>query len=115
MDEVSEHIKQAREHALVGHYDDSETYYAGALRGVHQILRIQEPEGKRKWRESIGLLSKELDLVKSLSSTLTFFQGGTSDMQYSHVSKEPGVWLLPTAMDNKRFSEFVQVSTMYNW
>ncbi len=53
--EVSENVKQARESALVGSYDDAKVYYSGAIQGVQQLLKqSQEPDKKQKWKQ-VGL------------------------------------------------------------
>jgi len=50
--EISENVKQAREQALVGNYDDSKVYYAGAIQGIQQLLKMtQEPDKKQKWSQ----------------------------------------------------------------
>ena len=50
--EVSENVKQAREQALVGNYDDSRVYYTGAIQGVQQLLKVTpEPDKKQKWKQ----------------------------------------------------------------
>ena len=52
MEEVAENVKQAREQALMGNYDDAKVYYAGAIQAVHLLLKqIYEPDAKLKWRE----------------------------------------------------------------
>ena len=50
--EVSENVKQAREQALVGKYDESKVYYTGAIQGVQQLLKVTpEPDKKQKWKQ----------------------------------------------------------------
>ena len=52
LQEVSENVKQARETALVGNYEDSKVFYAGAIQGVQQLLKhTPEPDNKQKWRQ----------------------------------------------------------------
>ena len=52
LDEVTGNVKQAREQALVGNYDDSKVYYIGAIQGVQKVVRLTyNPETKQKWRE----------------------------------------------------------------
>ena len=49
---VTVNVKQAREHALVGNYDDAKVFYAGAIQGVQKVLKItHDSETKRKWQE----------------------------------------------------------------
>lgn len=50
--EISENVKQARENALVGNYDESNVFYKGALQGVQQILKTTpDPDMKQKWKQ----------------------------------------------------------------
>ena len=49
---VTTNVKQAREKALVGNYDDSKVYYVGAIQGVKKVLKqTHDPETKQKWQE----------------------------------------------------------------
>lgn len=49
---MSEDVKQARELALMGNYEQANTYYYGTIQSVQQILKqIHEPDQKQKWRE----------------------------------------------------------------
>ena len=49
---ITENVKQARELALMGDYDDAKVYYSGAVQGMQLILKqVQEPDRKQKWRE----------------------------------------------------------------
>ena len=51
-DEISENLKQAREQALVGSYEDAKVYYTGVVQGIQQMLKqMREPDKKQKWRE----------------------------------------------------------------
>ena len=51
-EEIAENIKQARESALMGSYEDAKVYYSGAVQGVQQMMKhIYEPDKKQKWRE----------------------------------------------------------------
>ena len=50
--EISENVKQAREHALVGNYDDSKVFYSGAIQGVQHLLKqTLDPDKKQKWKQ----------------------------------------------------------------
>ena len=49
---VTGNVKQAREQALVGNYDDSKVYYVGAIQGVKKVIKqTHDPETKQKWQE----------------------------------------------------------------
>ena len=51
-EEISENVKQARELALMGSYEDAKVFYSGAVQGVqHMLKQIREPDKKQKWRE----------------------------------------------------------------
>lgn len=51
-EKVAEDVKQARELALMGNYEDAKTYYSVAIQAVQQMLRqMHEPDKKQKWRE----------------------------------------------------------------
>lgn len=50
--EISENVKQARENALIGNYDDSNVFYKGALQGVQQMFKnTPDLDMKQKWKE----------------------------------------------------------------
>ena len=56
VEEISENVKEARELALVGNYENAKVYYSGAVQGVQQVLKqIHEPDKKQKWREVGGV------------------------------------------------------------
>lgn len=58
--QVSENVKQARENALVGCYDEAKVYYSGAIQGVQQVLKqTPEPDKKQKWKQ-VGCEALEL-------------------------------------------------------
>ena len=51
-DDISDNVKQAREQALVGNYDDAQVFYSGAIQAVQQLLKhTHEADKKQKWRE----------------------------------------------------------------
>ena len=55
VEDLTENVKQAREQALMGNYDDAKVYYSGAIQGMHLLLKqINEPDTKQKWREVLG-------------------------------------------------------------
>ena len=64
IDGVSGNVKQAREQALVGNYDESKVYYEGAILGVKKLLKqTHDPETKQKWQEV------RLTITKSIPSS----------------------------------------------
>ena len=49
---VTVNVKQAREQALVGNYDDAKVFYTGAIQGVQKVIKMtHDTETKRKWQE----------------------------------------------------------------
>lgn len=50
--EITDNVKQGREQALVGSYDDAKVFYSGAIQGIQRLIREkQEPELKDKWKQ----------------------------------------------------------------
>lgn len=50
--QITENVKQAREQALVGCYDDSKVFYGGAIQGIQQMMKEkQDPEMNEKWKQ----------------------------------------------------------------
>ena len=50
--EVSENVKQAREQALVGCYDESKVFYTGAIEGIQQLIKqTNDRDMKEKWKQ----------------------------------------------------------------
>ncbi len=53
-EEISENVKQARDNALVGNYDESNVFYKGALQGVQQMFKTTpDPDMKQKWKQVV--------------------------------------------------------------
>lgn len=49
---VTENVKQAREQALVGSYDDAKVFYGGAIQGIQQLLKEKDDQSmKEKWKQ----------------------------------------------------------------
>lgn len=48
--EITNNVKQAREQALSGLYDDAEIFYGGAIQDVQRMMK-QDPEKQLKWKE----------------------------------------------------------------
>ena len=49
--EVTENVKQAREQALLGSYDDAKVFYTGAIQGIQRLLAKQDQSTKEKWKQ----------------------------------------------------------------
>lgn len=54
--EVTENVKQAREQALLGNYDDAKVFYAGAIQGIQRLLALErhDQSSKEKWKQVRG-------------------------------------------------------------
>lgn len=48
--EITNYVKQAREQALLGLYDEAEIFYGGAIQDVQKMMK-QDPEKQLKWKE----------------------------------------------------------------
>lgn len=49
---VTEDVKQAREQALVGCYDDAKVFYSGAIQGIQQMMKEkQDQDTNEKWKQ----------------------------------------------------------------
>ena len=62
----------------------------------------------------MGLLNKELDLVKSLSATIASFKEGSAapvrhNFQEGPPSRDPDVWPPPTPADHTRLLTFYNI------
>ena len=131
--DITENVKQAREQALVGMYDEAKVYYSGAIQGIQRMMKDKlEPDLKDKWKQvarssqvcllnttitiymqALNMLDDELELVKSLTSTLASFKedpgiaagarqrssnAGREDHRAPH-SRDPDVWAPPTPLE----------------
>ena len=73
-EEIAENVKQARELALMGDYDDAKVYYSGAVQGVQLILKqIQEPDKKQKWREVRVVVTARVTVPSALIQPVCIF------------------------------------------
>lgn len=49
--EVSENVKQAREQALLGCYDEAKVFYMGATQSIQQLIKqTHDTDMKEKWK-----------------------------------------------------------------
>lgn len=123
--EISENVKQARENALVGNYEESNVFYSGAIQGVQQMFKTApDPDMKQKWKQVIkycsldlsfyslctllffqclNMLTDEQELVKSLSSTLSSFKEepgmAAGGARTSEQPRDRDVWPPPTPQE----------------
>ncbi len=50
--DVSEDVKQARDQALVGCYDEAKVYYTGAIQGIQELIKqTSDTNLKEKWKQ----------------------------------------------------------------
>lgn len=141
---VTENVKQAREQALVGCYDDAKVFYGGAIQGIQKMMKEkQDPDTNEKWKQvsysqnvvtarmllwitiwflqALGMLSDELELVSSLTSTLASFKedpsvaaGGAAGggrhkftaavskpEREDHHTRDPDIWPPPTPIESR--------------
>ena len=92
-DQILESIKRARELALIGNYDDSEVYYTSAITSFKQQRKGEKEDVQKQVTESVNMLTKEYELVKSLKSTLSSFKEDSSSKRHdvfdSYTPSEP--------------------------
>jgi hypothetical protein len=68
--EITESIKKGRELALIGNYEDAETYYLSA---ISTLKKHQQVTGSNQ-AGNVDMLTKEYELVSSLRATLASFK-----------------------------------------
>lgn len=50
--EVTDNVKQARDQALVGCYDEAKVFYSGAIQGVQKLMKEkQDQDMSDKWKQ----------------------------------------------------------------
>lgn len=122
LNEIAEHIREARQSALLGNYDASQVYYQGVLHEIHMLM--QKPEDpkyqitKQNLQKYRKLLDAEYEQVKELCNVLVTFKnyqptpayrgggalGGLQDDfsndQYEAPERDPDVWPPPPPPKN---------------
>lgn len=71
-------LKQARELALIGNYDESEIFYASVISSLSHLKKSESEEGDRQLTEAMNMLSQEYEQVKALKATLASFKEDSS-------------------------------------
>ena len=57
---VTENVKEARDKALLGCYDDSKVFYGGAIQGIQQLMKEeQDSDMSEKWKQVGSWLAKK--------------------------------------------------------
>lgn len=125
LNEIADHIKEARQSALLGNYDAAQVYYQGVLHEIH--LLMQKPEDtkyqitKQNLMKYRKLLDSEYEQVKEMSNVLVTFKnyqptpayrgnalgGGGHDHEFSNdqyeaPERDPDVWPAPPPKNNYR-------------
>ncbi len=122
LNEIADHIKEARQSALLGNYDAAQVYYQGVLHEIQSLM--QKPEDTKyqitkanllKYRK---LLDNEYEQVKEMCNVLVTFKnyapasayrgnvamGGVQDDysndQYEAPERDPDVWPPPPPQKN---------------
>ncbi len=122
LNEIADHIKEARQSALLGNYDAAQVYYQGVLHEIQTLM--QKPEDTKynitkanllKYRK---LLDSEYEQVKEMCNVLVTFKnyaptsgyrgngaiGGIQDDysndQYEAPERDPDVWPPPPPQKN---------------
>lgn len=122
LNEVADHIKEARQSALLGNYDAAQVYYQGVLIEIQHLM--QKPEDpkhnitKQNLQKYRRLLENEFEQVKEMCNTLVTFKnyaptpayrgggaiGGLQDDfandQYEEPQRDPDVWPPPPPPKN---------------
>lgn len=77
-EETLSSLKQARELALIGNYDESEIFYASVISSLNHMKKSESEEGDRQLTEAMNLLTQEYEQVKALKATLASFKEDSS-------------------------------------
>lgn len=114
--EIAEHIKEARESALLGNYDASQVYYQGVLHEIQLLMQKHDDKfqiPKQNLQKYRRLLDIEYEQVKEMCNVLVTFKnyapspsayrggaiGGMQDdfvnHQYEAPERDPDVWPPP--------------------
>lgn len=77
--EMTQHLKEARQSALLGNYDGSLVFYEGVMHEIHQLIQSNYEDQKLKINKQTLLkyrkmIEIEQDQVKELQSSLSIFK-----------------------------------------
>jgi katanin p60 ATPase-containing subunit A1 len=109
--EVVQHIKEARQIALLGNYEASQLYYQGVLHEVQQLINSTNtdpsaPIPKQQWQKYKKQLENEYEQIKELGNVILTFKNyiptpysssaANQDDQYDMMpERDPDIWPPP--------------------
>jgi katanin p60 ATPase-containing subunit A1 len=90
IEEVWNHLKDARQSALFGNYDASQVYFEGVMHELHQLIQQSDEKSqvpKQTLMRYRKLVEAEYEQVKEISSSLNIFRNFTpKPVLYSQMS-----------------------------
>lgn len=115
--EVVDHIKEARQSALLGNYDASQVFYQGVIHEVQQLINTatHDPQSSLVNKQELfkykKMLESEYEQVKEIGNILVTFKnfvpqpyvsnvGGGGD-PYELPERDPDIWPPAPPMDRK--------------
>jgi katanin p60 ATPase-containing subunit A1 len=112
--EVVDHIKDARQSALLGNYDGSQVYYQGVLHEVQQLINQSDQTSaisKVQLQKFKRMLEQEYEQVREISNTLITFKNFTPssyagsglddyELPEREYARDPDVWPPPPPPQN---------------
>lgn len=117
--EVVDHIKEARQSALLGNYEVSQLYYQGVLHEVIQLINATHvdptlPIPKMQWLKYKKQLELEYEQIKEIGNVVVTFKNfiptpysSGIDDQYDMMperERDPDIWPAPAPIERKRFA-----------
>jgi katanin p60 ATPase-containing subunit A1 len=117
--DVVDHIKDARQSALLGNYDASQVYYQGVLHEVQQLITQSDQTSvisKIQLQKFKKMLELEYEQVKETSNTLVTFKNFTPssyagsglddyELPEREYARDPDVWPPPPPQNDDRFNK----------
>ena len=103
--EISENIKLAREHALLGEYETAVVYYQGVINQIQKFIVTAKDHQKREKYQTVKQnISQEYENVKDIINTLASFKvdGNRAQANYNdrgwaeEPTRDADVWPPPT-------------------
>ena len=78
LNEIADHIKEARQSALLGNYDAAQVYYQGVLHEIQLLAQRPEDGQHQITKQSLTkyrkLLDSEYEQVKEMANVLVTFK-----------------------------------------
>ena len=114
--EVVEHIREARQSALLGNYEASQLYYQGVLHEVQKLINASnldpsQPIPKQQWQKYKKLLESEYEQIKEIGNVIVTFKNfiptpyssGIDDQYDMMPERDPDIWPPAPPMDRQKF------------